>query len=216
MIIADDMSSRGVAKVATDPAGLDALRREAEAIATLGSALDPPLAAPRILHEEPGLLLLEPIPWRPRARPWRLEPEVARALGALFRRGGTPHPEGRGAAHGDCAPWNLLRKDGGWVLLDWESARRDAAPFEDLCHYLIQGHALLGRPSWTEIRVGFLDGGGWVGSAIEAYADAAGVRADDAPTFLESYLRTSQMTTQADGRHTAAVVRSRLLRQLVG
>jgi hypothetical protein len=183
-ILMQDGSCRGVAKVASDDAGRAALQREAKAIADFGPMLRAPVYAPAVLANDLGVLLLEAVPWMPRARPWRLDPEVAQALGTLFR-GGTSEA---GPSHGDCAPWNLLRTDGGWVLVDWESAKADGSPFHDLCHYLVQAHTLLGRPSWVEIRSGFLDGEGWIGQAVRAYAEGAGVPATDGWSHLLSYM----------------------------
>lgn len=202
----------GLAKVATGPAGTEALRREAEAIEEIGSLLTPPLAAPRILVHEPGVLLLEAVQWRPRPRPWGLEPEVARALGMLLA---SKTADGRleGPAHGDCAPWNLLQTDQGWVLIDWEDAMADAPPFYDLCHYLVQGHTLLGRPSWSEVRQGFLHGDGWVGRAVHAYAEGAGLTADQAPAFLQAYLRASQSRMEAEGELAGSDTRLRILKR---
>jgi hypothetical protein len=202
----------GLAKVATGPAGTEALRREAEAIERIGSLLTPPLAAPRVLVHEPGVLLLEAVPWRPRPRPWGLEPKVARALGMLFA---SKTAAGRleGPAHGDCAPWNLLQTDQGWVLIDWEDATDDAPPFHDLCHYLVQGYTLLGRPSWSEVREGFLHGAGWVGRAVRAYAEGSGVAADRAPRSLESYLRGSHSRMEAEGELAGSEARLRILKR---
>jgi thymidylate kinase len=209
-------SCHGIAKVATGPAGVEALRTEAEAIETFGSLLSPPLAAPRILVNEPGVLLLEAVPWRPRLRPWRLERDVAGALGALFRSKAREDGVRLGPAHGDCAPWNLLQTEEGWVLIDWESASGEATPFYDLCHYVIQGHTLLGRPSWKEVRAGFLHRTGWVGAAVRAYAEGAEVPADEAVSFLEAYLRASGSRMEAEGERAGGVVRSRLLREIAG
>jgi hypothetical protein len=72
-------------------------------------------------------------------------------------------------------PWSLLRTADGWVLIDWEDAAAAEAPFLDLCHYLVQGHAMLGRPSRQAVLDGFRDQRGWVGLAVAAYADGAGL-----------------------------------------
>jgi hypothetical protein len=216
VIVDGEGSCRGVAKVATTPAGMEALRNEAKAIDEFGSLLSAPLTAPAILANEPGVLLLEAVTWRPRPRPWRLEQEVAHALGSFFQSRDRSDGVVEGPAHGDCAPWNLLWTGGGWVLIDWEAARGDAAPFHDLCHYVIQGHTLLGRPSWRELRQGFLDGSGWVGAAVRAYAEGAGIPADQAPGYLESYLRTSRSRMEAEGQRAGGVARSRLLQDLAG
>jgi hypothetical protein len=215
-ILESEGSCRGIAKVATEPVGVEALRREAEAIDMFGSLLPPPLSAPRILAKDPGVLLLEPVAWRPQPRPWRLEAEVANGLGVFFRATGPRDKTVEGLAHGDCAPWNLLQTRRGWVLVDWEAATSNAPPFYDLCHYLIQGHTLLRRPSWDELRKGFLDGVGWIGTLVKAYADGAGVNAEEAPIFLESYLRTTRARMEAEDQLAGVIDRSRLLQDLVG
>ena len=119
-IIGPDGHVHGVAKVATDGAGREALDTEADNIRRFGDLLDGPLEAPKILAQEPGLLLLEPVSWLPRDRPSMLPPSVAQSLGQMFAR--RSNRTGKGIAHGDCAPWNLLRTGDGWVLVDWEEA----------------------------------------------------------------------------------------------
>jgi aminoglycoside phosphotransferase (APT) family kinase protein len=194
-------------------AGTDALHKEAEAIRNCGQLLPPPLTAPRILGTGGGVLLLEPVAWRPRERPWHLEPEVGRAVGAFYRRG-VDARRGEGFAHGDFAPWNLLETDQGLVLLDWESAREDAPPFFDLCHFLVQSHTLLGQPSWEHLVNGFRRGDGWVGAAVRAYADGAELSAEEAMAALESYLLTTAGSMDADGERAGGRTRHQLLRQL--
>lgn len=196
---------RAVAKLATDSAGAAPLEREANALERFGSLLEPPLSAPRVLARAEGLLLLEAIAWRPRARAWRLSEDVARAVGAFYAAGrsGTGGPAGEGGlAHGDFAPWNLFRTSSGWMLADWEEAHEGAPPFEDVFHYLVQGHALLGRPRAGELADG-LAGRGWVGRVLSAYAQGAGVAVGDAREHLGPYLRDSTRhldSTDADGR----------------
>jgi hypothetical protein len=213
-IVDDHGRCRMIAKIATETAGKEALRREAEAIDELGHLLVPPVAAPRILANEPGLLLLKAVSWRSRARPWRLEEEVARALGAFFRNNADANGALAGAAHGDCAPWNLLRTEDGWVLVDWEAVMESAPPFYDLCHYMIQGHTLLGRPQWGPLMRGFKDGAGWVGAAVRAYAEGAGLEAENALEFLGSYLQRSRSIKETEGDFAGGRTRFRLLHQL--
>jgi hypothetical protein len=178
-----------VAKVATDGVGARALEAEAAALERFGEMVPRPLFAPRLLDAEPGLLLLEPVEWIPRRRPWVLERDVAGALGGLFGAGMRRAETGwMGPSHGDCAPWNLLRTSSGWALVDWESAG-DAPPFHDLCHFIVQSHALLGRPSAADVIAGFVRGEGWVGGAVRAYAEAASLAVDDASDRLVGYLR---------------------------
>ncbi len=180
---------RAVAKLATDAGGMEALNAEAEALRRVEGTLPGPLASPRVLHVEAGLLLLEPFRWEPRRRPWELDEDVARGLGEFFRAGKRAAPDGSlGPAHGDCAPWNLMRTPDGWALVDWESAG-DAPAFHDVCHYLVQSHALLGRPSTSDVVEGFVSQGGPVGRALRAYAEGAGIPIGSARAYLVRYLR---------------------------
>jgi hypothetical protein len=183
---------RGIAKVVADDEGEDRLEGEVGALKELGPSLDPPLSCPRVLHREPGLLILEPITWSPRLRPWELPGEVAAGMGAFFRAGsGGEQDPTSGPAHGDLAPWNLLRTRDGWTLVDWESAREDAPPFHDLCHFFVQAHSLLGRPSERAVVDGFERGAGVVGTAVRSYAEAARLPLRDAGPALASYLRVT-------------------------
>ncbi len=164
--------------MATTPEGSAALRREAEALRELGPALPPPLRAPAVLAEDEGVLLLDAVPWRPRARPWRLPPEVAGALGAFWRA--------TGYVHGDVAPWNLLRTPTGWVLCDWEAAGPSEVPGWDLWHWVCQAHALLGRPGRRAILRGLARG--WLAQAVSAYARGAALSPEAVAGGLAVYL----------------------------
>jgi hypothetical protein len=182
-----------VAKIASGAAGADALRTEALAIRDLAGRVPAPLSPPRLLHEAPGLLLFAGVAWKPRLRPWYLPQEVAAAVGGLFAAG---------AEHGDFAPWNLYRTHAGWALLDWEEARRDPTPYLDPLHFLVQGHALLGRPGRKELLKG-LGGNGFIGRAVVAYADAAGLGGSRVLDHLPAYLKQSMDLLDedaADGR----------------
>jgi hypothetical protein len=206
---------RAVAKLATDAAGAAPLAREADALERFGPLLEPPLSAPRVLARAEGLLLLEAIRWRPRLRVWKLSEDVARALGAFYAAG--PQRGDGGRAHGDFAPWNLFHTDSGWVVADWEEAHEGAPPFWDVFHYLVQGHALLGRPRAEELVAG-LAGRGWVGRALSAYAQGAGLSPDVAREHLGPYLRDSTRyldSTDADGRKGLAA-RATLAEVLTG
>ena len=197
LVLGEQGECRLVAKVATEASGAAALDREGEALERLGPLAQPPLHAPRVVARSPGVLVLEAAPWRPRICTWRIPEDVASALGAFYRRGAQGDA---GPAHGDCAPWNLLRNDEGWTLIDWEEARDDAFPFYDLFHYLVRSHTLLGRPSLGAIRRG-LAGKGWVGKAIRAYAQGGGLSPGDAPSMFASYLRTrTQARFDPEGR----------------
>ncbi len=205
-----------VAKVATGAEGTKALDQEAAALHQIVGGLPRPLAAPRLLLAEPGLLLMEPVEWLPRRRPWVLDPEVARALGAFFRAGRRREGDGLvGPSHGDCAPWNLLRTREDWTLVDWEAFGEGPA-FEDLCHYLVQSHALLGRPSATELIAGFAEGRGSVGDAVRAYAEGAEVPIDRAPEHLAGYLRRAirVQIARTDAERRGSARRRRLLARM--
>jgi thymidylate kinase len=186
-----------VAKIATTEQGKTSLVREAAAVAEVAKLLPKRLHAPRITHSQSGIVIFEFVPWVARLRPWRLPPDVAAALGILFRSGGPSSDVGRGYVHGDCAPWNLYKTKNGWFLCDWESARPDGHPFDDVFHFVIQAHALLGRPSRSAVLAG-LHGRGWVGRALLAYAGAAGLNLRDAPEALRAYLERSQTDLSVD------------------
>jgi glycosyltransferase involved in cell wall biosynthesis len=207
-------TSMELVKTSSDERGAAQLAREAGAVEAFGSLLPGPhLRAPRLHRVEPGRLVYEPITWQLELRPWKLDPRVAFELGAMHAAG--RRPDGTGTGHGDVAPWNLLRTPGGWYLVDWESAGHDHAPYEDLFHFLVQSHGLLGRPRARTILDG-LRGRGWVADCILAYATGAGIDVEDADRWLAAYLRASLETldlTRDDGRrgHRARV---RLLRRL--
>ena len=202
MILDGEGRCSAVAKVATNDVGASALDREAGSIERLREHLPPPVAAPTILEKAPGLLLFEPIPWRPRRRAWRLDDAVAGAMGAFFRssRGQLDGPGVAGAAHGDWTPWNMLWTDAGWFLIDWEAASDTAPPFFDLCHHMVQSHSLLGHPTLPELLRGFRHGDAWVGSAVRAYAREAELPAADGEPSLISYLRSTEGSSARVGR----------------
>jgi hypothetical protein len=218
LIVGEQGQLHAVAKIAMDSDAARALDREAAFIESLGPRLPPPLSVPDILHREPGLLLLEAVEWRPRRNPWRLEAEVAHAVGAFFKNGVQESPELVGPAHGDFAPWNLLRTGSGWVLIDWEDAALNQPPFLDLCHYLVQAHALLGRPSSRVLLEGFSEGKGWVGRSIRAYAEGAGLPAVQAESALRSYLivSPSRLRPRTPEERDGLTARRRLLASLGG
>jgi thymidylate kinase len=178
-----------VAKVVTT-GGTAPLEREAEALVEMSAALPPPLRAPELLHHSKQLLVLEGIRSRPRGKPWHLPGEVAHALGVFARA--------TGGAHGDCAPWNLLRAGSDWVLLDWEDAHTDALPFEDVFHYLVQGHALLGSPRADELIAAIESGRGWIGDALAAFARGAEVDLGLARSAFRTYLQASAARQDPD------------------
>lgn len=188
LLLAPGGTAVAVAKIASEPDGIVALEREANNITTLAGRLPAPLVAPKVLEARPGLLVFEAATWTPRLRPWRLHEAVARSLGAFFSS--SESSPDHGVAHGDFAPWNLLKSGADWVLIDWEEASERGAAWHDLWHYIVQGHALLNRPTTATIHRG-LEGRGWIGSALKAYATAASISPFDASDALVSYLRTS-------------------------
>jgi hypothetical protein len=217
LVLDEHGSCTGVAKVATNSEAERELEREATAIEAFGKLLPPPLSVPRILAYEPRLLLLEPVPWRARVRPWVLDEEVAGALGVFFRaRADLSRAPRLGLAHGNLAPWNLLQTDNGWTLIDWEHAQDDQPPFIDLCHYLVLAHARLRRPSRRTLIEGFVDGRGWVGRAVRAYAQGAQLPATDAGRVLRWHLETMEVRLPPPNpdERTVSRARHRLLEQL--
>jgi Phosphotransferase enzyme family len=187
LIVGDEGTCHGVAKIATDAKGQSALANEATALGSLASSLPPPLSAPRLLAQETGLLLLEPVRWVPRRDPAALPDAVARAMGAFFDADGNGE---LGLTHGDFAPWNLLETEGGWVLVDWEEARARDRPFFDLFHYLFMAHQNLAAYTRQDFLDG-LEGKGRIGRALAAYTEGTALRDVDRRELLIFYLRSS-------------------------
>jgi hypothetical protein len=173
LIVSENGTPVCVAKLAFDDTGRLALDKEVAGLENLGPLLPPPLYVPRILHSEDGLVLLEPVSWRPRSKPWTVPLAAARAMGAFFAAGRTQDDEG--PAHGDFAPWNLLEVKHGWVLVDWESSRELAPPYYDVFHYVVQSCVLLGRPSGSAIIEGLTRNRGPIAEIVRAYAHGAGI-----------------------------------------
>jgi hypothetical protein len=201
-----------LAKVAADDDGARALAREVNAIEEIAASLQAPLMAPRVVGHEHGSVVFEFVRWRPRRDATVLPSEVAFALGALYRAHGAN--DGTGPSHGDFAPWNLLRTYDGWALVDWEAASLHGQPFADLCHYFVQSHASLGRPSRQTLVEGFRRRTGAIGDALRAYADGAGVDVDHAEAALHSYLLTSAQSLLPPDRALGMRVRDRIRRTL--
>jgi thymidylate kinase len=206
LLVDEDGRAGAVAKVATTPEGEEALRREARAIAAWGGLLRPPVRAPRVLTEGDGVLLLEAVAFRPRPRPWLLPVAVARVIGALEREG---------VSHGDFAPWNLLEKEGGFVVVDWESAGPVPAPVWDLCHWLVQAHALLGRPH-TDQLFAAIEGRGPLGEAVRGYLEEAGVPLDGLPRLFREHVERTRgaLDPQTEDGARGLAARDALLREL--
>jgi thymidylate kinase len=182
LILDKNGSAAALAKVATTSEGADVLSWEAAAIERYGKFLTSPVRAPRLLSCDDGLLLLEAVRFRPRSRPWHLPIEVARSLGTLGQHG---------VRHGDAAPWNLLASQDDFVLVDWEAAGPSSMEAWDLCHWLVQTHTLLARPSSAEV-LSALSGEGALGRAARAFADSAGLPLSSLPSAMQSYLCDTQ------------------------
>lgn len=177
---------RALVKVAMDEVGRDRLAREAHR-QRYTEHLPASLNAPRLLRTATGALVFEPIAWRPRRQPWRLPVTVAHGLGAFYRSGANGSG---GLSHGDFTPWNLLRTDGGWYLIDWEDAADGVPAFTDVFHYLVQGHALLGQPD-ADVLLAGLDGRHWTGEVLAAYSQGARVALSDVRPLFVDYLERS-------------------------
>jgi hypothetical protein len=179
-----------LAKMARLAADRQRLTREGELLAALGPRLRPPLQAPGVIESANGLLVMEAIAWRPRLRPWRLERELATAIGYLWRSG---------LEHGDLAPWNLLRTANGWALIDWADATVHGLPYFDVFHHLVSTHTLMDRPTLDELLNG-IDGDGWIGNVLNAYAREAGLTEHPRWSALVDYLDRSRARVQPTNR----------------
>jgi len=189
LIVDENGRCHGVARVAVGEAAAEALDREARAIARFGRLLQPPLSAPIVRTHQPGLLVLQAIPWRPRLRTTALPVEVAFGLGRFFQAGSIG---ATGPAHGTCTPWNLLRTRGGWVLVDWRQTAATMPPFYDLVHYLVWSRAGRGKPpGLPDLRSPV----GW--QAIRAYAAGAGIRSQEVPGLLAACIERISTETDA-------------------
>jgi hypothetical protein len=214
-ILGPDGAPRLAAKVATEEAGACQIAAEAYALERVAPLLSPPLVAPRVVGYEHGVIVLEWCPWTQRRDVTEMPEDIAFALGQFFACG--RDSDGLGPVHGDFAPWNVLQTRNGWFVLDWESASLNGRPFEDLSHFFVQAHVLLGRPSQDDIVEGFRDGTGAVGRAVRAYASGAGVPVDEAEHALRTYLDTSsEVLLQNGARERAIEQRKRLRSRLAG
>jgi aminoglycoside phosphotransferase (APT) family kinase protein len=159
------------------------------------------------LHRDAGIILLEAVRWSPRRSPWILPADVAFVLGGAFAASANDHHSR--FSHGDVAPWNLLRTSDGWVLLDWESARTGTPAFYDLWHYVVQAHALLGRPARQELTA---EGSApdWLRAAVRAYASGAGSSEVPWRASLVEYLRVSMHGLDPADREQARALRTKV------
>jgi len=213
LIVGQRGELRAFVKVARDSHGCEALQRERWALETLGVLLPAPLVAPRVLDHEKGVLVLEPVEWRARMDPWRLPLEVAHALGRFFRATATASDGSLGAMHGDCTPWNLLRTESGWTLVDWEDYGEGMPAFFDAFHFLVQASVELRRPTKRSIVEG-LDLKGWVGASIEAYAAGCEIDSAVAKHHFSRYLEQSAADLDPGTPRRAVRIRRKLSKRM--
>ena len=209
LVVGGDGDPRAFVKVARDSFGAEALRNECDALRRFGPLLQSPLSAPEVLHHVNGVLVERPIERAFDSRPGMMPEAVANCLGRFFRATASDRDATLGAAHGDCAPWNLLRTGSGWVLLDWENASDGMPPFYDVFHYVVQSNGELRRPSKKAIIQGF-DLRGSVGAIIEAYAEGAGLDPRSAREHFGPYLASSSADLEAEMAMRAVRVRRKL------
>ena len=209
LLLGESLHCTGVAKMAFDDRGRDALRREGRALEVAARVLTGTVRAPELQRLAEGLLVLEPVEWLPRIASWRLPPDVAYQLGAYSRT--VTNGDTAAGAHGDFAPWNLLRTADGWVLLDWEHASFKP-PFFDLWHYLMQAHSLLARPSSRALLRGVKGAHGWVRRAIVEYARGLGRDPGEAVDWFDDYISTSagQLGGKSVGERHGLTARARI------
>lgn len=55
-------------------------------------------------------------------------------------------------AHGDCTPWNMMRRDGQLCLIDWELGQEALPVLYDLFHFVYQSAILIGNRGYGAIR----------------------------------------------------------------
>ncbi len=82
-------------------------------------------------------------------------------------------------------------------MIDWEESVEDPPPFDDVLHYIVQGHALLGQPSARDVVDGIY-GEGEIGRTLTAYAGAIGCSTAELPEAFLSYLERSSRAIVRD------------------
>lgn len=189
LVIGRDGRPEFALKVGISPSDRSAIEAEKETIRLLEDVVPSPLSTPELVEAPTGVMAMTPVDRQPRGDAARLPPTVAAALGRLYRADAMDGSEGW--VHGDMAPWNLLWDGQRWVLVDWEASTANGRPFQDVFHWMVQGHSLLQRPGTGEIVDGLISGSGAVGEAIAAFASAADVDPARAPAEFDSYLRNS-------------------------
>jgi Phosphotransferase enzyme family len=192
-LILSSSGPHSVAKIALDQRDAALLDMEHEKLRHFGRFLSPPIREPRVIHYEHGALVLEAVMSRPHLTSSVLPPQVAGSLGGFFSALNEAHsPPATGLVHGDFAPWNLLRHEDEWVLIDWESVATEQSPFLDLIHYHVQSYIHLGRPSLRSLIAGF-SGTGRLSDSIRAYAEKAGHPPSAAKRYLHEYVRSTPL-----------------------
>jgi thymidylate kinase len=185
-----DISANPVflAKVALEDAGYASLRREVDALSRFGRLIGAPLRPPKVLREHDGVVLFEPVAWTARRHTGHLPEGVAAALGR-FHAHHIELPDGEAGhpVHGDFAPWNLLRMDEHWVLVDWEATELRTLTFDDPFHFVLQASGHLGTPSPRDIMAA-VDGRGALGAALLAFARNAELPRDTLKPSLVAFL----------------------------
>jgi Phosphotransferase enzyme family len=216
LLLGDSFECTGVAKMAFDEQGREALSREAHSIEGARQVLKGAIRPPTVQSNTEGLLVLESVPWLPRLATWRLPAEVAFALGTYSKTQTSVPAKHDARAHGDFAPWNLLRTGDGWVVLDWEHATLCKPPFFDLWHYLLQAHSLLGRPSTKALVRGVQGGNNWVGTALSEYSRGCGRSPEEATVFFDDYISasTAQLAGGSPKERLALIARDRMQRHI--
>lgn len=196
-------------KVGISPSDRSAIETEKETIRLLEDVVPEPLSTPELIEAPAGVMAMTPVDRQPRDDAARLPPTVAAALGSLYRADAIDGSEGW--VHGDMAPWNLLWDGRRWVLVDWEASTANGRPFQDVFHWVVQGHSLLLRPGTGEIVDGLVSGQGAVGEAIAAFASAADLDPATAPAEFDTYLRSSVPGVDTTARLQLALSRRRHL-----
>lgn len=184
LIVASTDGERLVRIAKFDTAGESAKIERADSL-LVGSGMSAPTM---LAMSDSGVLCMVAEEHEGHGDPLMCPPQVAHALGTMWRRSGT------GFAHGDFAPWNLLDTPRGPVLIDWEHAFDSSPPFYDLWHWFVQGHLLLGGPNPVRLECNEAR------SAFRAFARGAELVSIEPGDHLASYLRVSAERFPVSGR----------------
>ncbi|MFQ5958175.1 MAG: phosphotransferase [Alphaproteobacteria bacterium] len=130
---------------------------------------------------------------------------IATALDAIADRAPLP----AGWTHGDFAPWNLKWQGRGKLAaIDWEAARPDGLPLQDLFHFhFVQAYLLGARPALKTFST--------LPPAISQFAESAGIGAAVWRRLLLFYLAEAWVVrTEEDEPAHAAFLAARIAREL--